>query len=65
MAKLKTKEYVVKTTSSRELHIGKLDDGNYQMRLYWGRGDRTLATLVFTPDSWAALASFSEGLKRK
>lgn len=65
MANLKSKEYVIKTTSTRELHIGKLDDGNYQMRIYWGKGDRTLATLVLTPEEWAKLANFSEGLKRK
>lgn len=60
-----SKEYVVKTTSSRELRLKKLADGNYQIALYWGRGDKTLATLVFTPEQWNALASFSEGLKRK
>lgn len=60
-----TKDYVVKTTSSRELRLKKLADGNYQIALYWGRGNRTLATLVLTPDQWNALASFSEGLKRK
>lgn len=65
MADLKTKEYVVKTTSTRELHIGKLDDGNYQMRIYWGKGDKTLATLVIPSGEWDKLANFSEGLKRK
>lgn len=60
-----SKEYIVKTTSTRELHVSKLDDGNYQMRLHWGKGDKTLATLVFTPREWAKLASYSEGLKRK
>lgn len=60
-----SKEYVVKTTSTRELHISKLDDGTYQMKLYWGRGNRDLATLVFTQKEWDKLASFSEGLKRK
>lgn len=60
-----TKEYEVKTTSSRSLMLSKLDDGNYQIRLYWGRGDKTLATLVLTPEQWKSLASFSEGLKRK
>lgn len=60
-----TKDYTVKTTSSRELRLRKLADGNYQIALYWGRGDRTLATLVVTPAEWAKLASYSEGLKRK
>jgi hypothetical protein len=60
-----SKEYVVKTTSTRELHISKLDDGNYQVKLYWARGGRDLATLVIPPREWAKLASYSEGLKRK
>lgn len=60
-----SKEYTVKTTSSRELHIKKLADGNFQMKLYWGRGNQDLATLVFTPAEWVKLASYSEGLKRK
>lgn len=60
-----SKEYVVKTTSTRELHLSKLDDGNFQARLYWGKGGRDLATLVFTPGEWKKLASYSEGLKRK
>ena len=60
-----SKEYVVKTTSSRELRLKKLADSNYQVALYWGRGDKTLATLVITPAEWAKLASYTEGLKRK
>jgi hypothetical protein len=60
-----SKEYVVKTTSTRELHISKLDDGNYQVKLYWGKGGRDLATLVIPPREWNKLASVSEGLKRK
>ncbi len=60
-----SKEYIIKTTSSRELRLRKLADGNYQVALYWGKGDRTLATLIIEPAEWAKLASYSEGLKRK
>lgn len=60
-----SKEYVVKTTSTRELHISKLDSGEYQIKLYWGRGKRDLATLVLKPREWNKLANYAEGLKRK
>ena len=60
-----SKEYVIKSNSTRELHLSKLDDGNYQMRVYWSKGNRDLATLIFTPEEWKKLASYSEGLKRK
>lgn len=63
--RLKTGVYTVKTTSTRELHLGKLDDGTYQIKIHWGKGNRDLATLVFTEREWTRLASFAEGLKRK
>lgn len=63
-----TKEYIVKASGeneSRELRLKKLADGSYQLKVYWGRRDRTLATLNFSETEWAKLASYSEGLKRK
>lgn len=60
-----TKDYVVKTTSSRELHIKKLADGNYQARLYWAKGDKDLATLVLTEAEMKKLANYSAGLLKK
>lgn len=60
-----TKEYVIKTTSTRELHIKKLADGNYQARLYWAKGGKDLATLVFTPSEWKKLSNYSTGLLAK
>ena len=63
-----SKVYTVKPTGhneTRELHLQKMDDGSYQIRLYWGKGQRDLATLNFDNKGWAALASFTEGLKRK
>lgn len=68
MPKAITSDYIVKASGeneSRELRLAKMDDGTYQIRLHWGRGDRDLATLNFAPDQWDRLASFSEGLKRK
>lgn len=60
-----TKDYVIKTTSTRELHIKKQADGNYQVRLYWGKGDRDLATLVIEEKEFAKLANYSAGLLKK
>lgn len=60
-----TKDYVVKTTSTRELHVRKLADGNYQVRLYWGKGDKDLATLVIPPSEMKKLANYSTGLLKK
>lgn len=60
-----SKEYEVNAEGTRKLYLSKLDDGNYQIRLYWAKGNRDLATMVFTPDEWKKLASYSEGLKRK
>lgn len=60
-----SKEYVIKTTSTRELHIKKLADGNYQARLYWAKGDKDLATLVLEPGEWKKLANYSAGLLKK
>lgn len=68
MSESVTKEYIVKAAGdneSRELRFNKLSNGNYQLKVHWGRRDRTLATLNFTPREWAKLASFAEGLKRK
>ena len=65
---METKDYVVKAVGhneTRELRLKKLADGNYQLRIYWGKGQRDLATLNFDAKGWAALASFTEGLKRK
>jgi len=60
-----SKEYEVSAEGTRKLYLSKLDDGNYQVRLHWGKGGRDLATLVFTPAEWKKLASYSEGLKKK
>ena len=63
-----TKDYIVKATGeneSREFHISKQDDGTYRIKLYWGRGDRDLATLNFDQAEWDKLASYNEELKRK
>jgi len=60
-----TKDYIVKTTSTRELHIKKLADGNYQMRLYWAKGDRDLATLIIEPGEMKRLADTAVGLLKK
>lgn len=60
-----SKEYEVNAEGTRKLYLSKLDDGNFQIRLHWAKGNKDLATLVFTPVEWKKLASFSEGLKRK
>jgi len=60
-----TRDYIVKTTSTRELHIRKLADGNYQMRLYWAKGEKDLATLVIEPKEMKRLADTAAGLLRK
>lgn len=60
-----TKDYIVKTTSTRELHIRKLADGDYQVRLYWGKGDRDLATLIVKESEMKKLANYSAGLLKK
>lgn len=60
-----TKDYTIKTTSTRELKLRKLDDGNYEVRLYWAKGDRDLATLVVEPGEMKKLANYSAGLLRK
>lgn len=60
-----TRDYIVKTTSTRELRIKKLADGNYQMRLYWAKGDRDLATLIIEPGEMKRLADTAAGLLRK
>lgn len=60
-----TKDYTIKTTSTRELKIRKLADGNYEVRLYWGKGDKDLATLVLEPSEMKKLANYSAGLLKK
>jgi hypothetical protein len=60
-----TRDYIVKTTSTRELHIKKQADGNYQIRLYWAKGDRDLATLIIEPGEMKRLADTAAGLLRK
>lgn len=60
-----TKDYIVKTTSTRELHLKKLADGNYQLRLYWAKGDKDLATLIIEPGEMKKLANVSAGLLTK
>lgn len=60
-----TKDYVIKTTSTRELKLRKLDDGNYEVRLYWGKGDKDLATLIVEPGEMKKLANYSAGLLKK
>ena len=60
-----TKDYIIKTTSTRELKLRKLDDGNYEVRLYWAKGDRDLATLVVEPGEMKKLANYSAGLLKK
>lgn len=60
-----TKDYTIKTTSTRELKLRKLDDGNYEVRLYWAKGDRDLATLVVEPGEMKKLANYSAGLLKK
>lgn len=60
-----TKDYIVKTTSNRELHIKKMADGNYQMRVYWAKGDRDLATLIIEPAEMKKLGNTALGLLKK
>jgi hypothetical protein len=60
-----TRDYVVKTTSTRELHIKKQADGNYQVRLYWRKGDKDLATLILEPGEMKRLADTTAGLLKK
>lgn len=60
-----TKDYVVKTTSTRELHIKKQADGNYQIRLYWAKGDKDLATLILEPSEMKKLGNVALGLLGK
>lgn len=60
-----TKDYVIKTTSTRELHIKKQADGNYQIRLYWAKGGKDLATLIVEPSEMKKLANYSAGLLKK
>lgn len=60
-----TQELIIKATGdneSREFHVSKLDNGNIQVKLWWGRGSRDLATLNFTPEEWAKLVSGTAGL---
>lgn len=60
-----TKDYVIKSTSTRELKLRKLDDGNYEVRLYWAKGDKDLATLVIPASEMKKLANYSAGLLKK
>lgn len=60
-----TKKYKVQTTSSRQLHLSKLDNGNYKVELYWGRGDKVLATLVLEPKEFKRLRDTAVGLMNK
>lgn len=60
-----TKQYKVQTTSSRQLLMRKLDDGNYEVQLYWGKGDRVLATLVLEPKEFKRLRDTAVGLMNK
>lgn len=60
-----TKDYRIKTTSSRELLLNKQDDGNYEVKLYWGRGDKVLATLVLEPAEFKRLRDTADGLLKK
>lgn len=60
-----TKDYTIKTTSTRELKLRKLDDGNYEVRLYWAKGDKDLATLIVEPGEMKKLANYSAGLLKK
>ncbi len=62
-----TKDYIVQTEGNRQLLLSKQDDGNYQVKIFLNRpeGQRTLATLIVTPQEWKKLAAVAEGLKRK
>lgn len=60
-----SKEYIVKTTSTRELHIKKQVDGNYQIRLWWAKGEKDLATLVLEPGEMKKLGNTALGLLKK
>lgn len=63
-----SKVYTIKASGhneTRELRLQKMDDGSYQIRLWWGKGQRDLATLNFGGNEWGRLASVTEGLKRK
>lgn len=60
-----SKEYIIRTTSTRELHMKKMADGSYQLRLYWAKGDKDLATLVIPPGEMKKLANYSAGLLKK
>lgn len=47
---------VIKATGedeSREFHVTRNPDGNYQVKIWWGKGNRVLATMNFTPEEWA------------
>lgn len=60
-----TKDYTIKTTNTRELKLRKLDDGNYEVRIYWAKGDKNLATLIVEPGEMKKLANYSAGLLKK
>lgn len=60
-----TKDYKVQTTSTRQLLLSKQDDGNYQVKLYWGRGDKVLATLILEPAEFKRLRDTADGLLKK
>lgn len=60
-----SKEYTVKTTSTRELKLKKLADGTYQVRLWWEKGQKDLATLIIDPKEMKRLADTTAGLLKK
>lgn len=62
---VETKDYIVKSTSTRELHMKKQADGTYQIRLYWAKGGKDLATLIVEPGEMKKLANYSAGLLKK
>jgi hypothetical protein len=53
-------DHVVKATGeneSRELRFTKTDEG-FQVVIWWGRGDRALATLNFTAAEMQSLGEY-------
>jgi hypothetical protein len=46
---------------SREFHVTRTPEGNYQVKIWWGKGNRVLATMNFTPDEWDKLKMEIDG----
>lgn len=43
---------------SRELHLRQTEDSNYELKIWWGRGDKYLATMKFNAVDLDLLRSY-------